>query len=430
MKLEEGMQACPRCNPAEAERLKKQKAKKRWISIGIVSGSLLVMIPLVVLLFLKVGGLFPTEDGYAEETAPPAAEEEQVEPEGQQEGNDPVYTAGEEKGWEDYEQDYQDVLERYRTAFQEEWTMEQYMDAQISYLYSYIDVANIGYTFMDVDADGSEELLVGEKDSDGIIYDMYTLRRETPELILSSAERSRYYLAEDGAIVCEGSNSALQTIYEFYDYLDGTLIWQETVSYDAYRDEENPWFYADSTAEDEKPISEEQAREIIDSHPYIDLEYTSFAETEPSNEEDTGETAGELTEADLNVIKEELMVPVDLQVETVQSEPYYWDSGEIWLVNVEFYYNGNMVAGATVDAETLEAVRNIFVYSLPEETEGISVEGTWRTEGYDEMTNWASSYQIVFREDGTVECTGWRNRDCGYYERKDASTVTAVYTEN
>ncbi len=33
LKLEEGAQVCPRCNPAEAERLRKEKAKNRKIRI-------------------------------------------------------------------------------------------------------------------------------------------------------------------------------------------------------------------------------------------------------------------------------------------------------------------------------------------------------------------------------------------------------------
>ncbi|MCR5687367.1 MAG: hypothetical protein K6G58_05040 [Lachnospiraceae bacterium] len=44
--------------------------------------------------------------------------------------------------------------------------------------------------------------------------------------------------------------------------------------------------------------------------------------------------------------------------------------------------------------------------------------GKWYTEGYDEFENWAMSYIIELREDGTASCNGWRNKDSGYYEEK------------
>ncbi len=40
-----------------------------------------------------------------------------------------------------------------------------------------------------------------------------------------------------------------------------------------------------------------------------------------------------------------------------------WDAGQRWLVNVEVYQDGNFVAGAAVDRDTKEPIRNIYNYN-------------------------------------------------------------------
>ena len=42
--------------------------------------------------------------------------------------------------------------------------------------------------------------------------------------------------------------------------------------------------------------------------------------------------------------------------------------------------------------------------------------GSWYTEDYDEYENWSGSYEIALTPEGTASCTGWRNKDNGYYE--------------
>lgn len=49
--------------------------------------------------------------------------------------------------------------------------------------------------------------------------------------------------------------------------------------------------------------------------------------------------------------------------------------------------------------------------------------GTWLTEDYDEVNNWAGSYKIELTDDGKATCTGWRNRDTGHYAIKDDNHV-------
>ncbi len=45
-----------------------------------------------------------------------------------------------------------------------------------------------------------------------------------------------------------------------------------------------------------------------------------------------------------------------------------------------------------------------------------SVAGTWLTEGYDPENDFATSYSIELKEDGTAECVGYRNKDSGTYK--------------
>ena len=63
-------------------------------------------------------------------------------------------------------------------------------------------------------------------------------------------------------------------------------------------------------------------------------------------------------------IKAQLGVPSDLATEDriYYDEASYWEAGGVWLVQCEFYHNGELVAGASVDRDTGNVMRNIMVY--------------------------------------------------------------------
>ena len=63
--------------------------------------------------------------------------------------------------------------------------------------------------------------------------------------------------------------------------------------------------------------------------------------------------------AQLEELAQRLGVPEDLDVEIRQSEPYYWDTGERWLIQVDVYERGKIIAGSEFDVFTLEAVGGI-----------------------------------------------------------------------
>ena len=71
-----------------------------------------------------------------------------------------------------------------------------------------------------------------------------------------------------------------------------------------------------------------------------------------------------LSDEQLSHVKQALGVPESLDVQvSVGDRRTYWDAAGIWLIDISFYYNGEMVAGALFDADTLELGRNITMYS-------------------------------------------------------------------
>lgn len=74
---------------------------------------------------------------------------------------------------------------------------------------------------------------------------------------------------------------------------------------------------------------------------------------------------GPLSDDLLAIIKDELKIPSDVQVDCVLGEKYYWDVGERWMVYVAFTINDNIVACAEVDANTGELIRGVITYNPP-----------------------------------------------------------------
>lgn len=70
-----------------------------------------------------------------------------------------------------------------------------------------------------------------------------------------------------------------------------------------------------------------------------------------------------LSNQQIETLRKDLKVPDNLEVTVEQGNSYYWDAGGIWVINVAFLHNGQYVAEATVNVQTLEQVRNIMIYS-------------------------------------------------------------------
>lgn len=102
---------------------------------------------------------------------------------------------------------------------------------------------------------------------------------------------------------------------------------------------------------------------IISKMDYSDVNMDELtAETAGSTGEE--ENSAGFSDEDLQEIAASLGVPEDVDVEiTVSGDPYYWEAGQRWLVYVEIYQDGEFVAGASVDRDTKEPVRDIYTYN-------------------------------------------------------------------
>ena len=128
--------------------------------------------------------------------------------------------------------DYAAVFGTYNQLLAEGWGGEELMahDLPLLIMYCVGDAPfdNIGYLLLDVDGDGTQELLTGTLISDEfyapIVFEMYTLTPEGSVVrVFSSQERARYYLCDDNSFLFEGANSAADSVRCFYSYAAGTL---------------------------------------------------------------------------------------------------------------------------------------------------------------------------------------------------------------
>lgn len=139
----------------------------------------------------------------------------------------------------------------------------------------------LGYCYLDIDDDGTEELLFGKDGAgewNGVIYGIYTVRDGKVHCIEYGGERHRFYYCGNGVIENQGAAAAWYSYHKFYNYSDGEFELIEAVIYDGERSFDEPFFYmtGGQTEEEAVPISEKQALEIIEGYDTVDIEFTPF----------------------------------------------------------------------------------------------------------------------------------------------------------
>lgn len=148
---------------------------------------------------------------------------------------------------------YGDILKKHVTAIKEKWDSVKLEEEDMSYMYNVINSSKvnaldkIGYAYYDANADGIEELLIGEISNGawkGIIYDMYTMVDRKPKHVMSGGSRNRYYICDGTFIANEYSSGAKESGVRIYILVENSteLFPQVSFKYDAYTNPKHPWF--------------------------------------------------------------------------------------------------------------------------------------------------------------------------------------------
>ena len=157
---------------------------------------------------------------------------------------------------------YNEVLQKHVKAIKEKWSSEKLEQENMSYMYNVIAQTNknvlnkIGFAYYDTNADGIEELLIGEISSGdwkGVIYDIYTMVDRQPKHVVSGGARNRYYVCDDVFICNEYSSGANESGLGVYILEENSqnLFPQVKFKYDNYTNKNQPWFITYGT-NDEK----------------------------------------------------------------------------------------------------------------------------------------------------------------------------------
>ncbi|MCC8138206.1 MAG: DUF1311 domain-containing protein [Clostridiales bacterium] len=186
---------------------------------------------------------------------------------------------------------YDEILQEYISGFETGWESADFDENGLCYLAAYLSGADeMGYYLTDLDGDGTEELLVGEKGNryeedayTGMFYELYTLDADTEEAERAavSGERSRYYLCTDGTIGYEGSGGYNYSGSGHYQFNGSALEVLSFVLYDGDYDSENPYFYSTTDTWDDHstPISESEAAAIRAAYEYMEIPWLALTES-------------------------------------------------------------------------------------------------------------------------------------------------------
>lgn len=145
------------------------------------------------------------------------------------------------------------------------------------------NAANLGFAFMDLDNNGTVELLLGENtewDNDSVIYDLYTIKDGKRIHVFDGWDRNRYYLAQNGGIINEGSSSAFNSVTAFYYYTEGEIKLMQALIYDSNLDPENPWHLSETSAtefsETDRILDDAEANYILALYPHQQISFEPF----------------------------------------------------------------------------------------------------------------------------------------------------------
>ena len=190
---------------------------------------------------------------------------------------------------------YAEQIERYYTALSNQWDEDAYFENEMSpmAIYYYDDNAldNVGYTLMDLNGDNTQELVIGailNADRDPLVFEIWTLNNGEPVMLAQSGSRNRYYLqyAEDDqqwTIAYEAENGAANHAVYYLHLSDGNFEVIQGVIFDAFANENEPWFMAydlDWDVSNDTPIDEETANAVMEvgRNIYTNAQYRPYSQ--------------------------------------------------------------------------------------------------------------------------------------------------------
>ena len=188
---------------------------------------------------------------------------------------------------------YAEQIGRYHTALSEKWDEGKYFENEMSalpyYYYEGNPLENVGFGFVDLDNDGSWELVIGaiqNAEKDPAVFEIWTLVDGKPVMIAQGGTRNRYvleYVEEDEMwyVVNEGSSSAFCNATYYLALDSGKLEVVQGIVFDASADEQNPWFLTfdqDWDVSNDEHIDEATANSIlnVNRNYYTALEYFPY----------------------------------------------------------------------------------------------------------------------------------------------------------
>lgn len=148
---------------------------------------------------------------------------------------------------------YSDILEKHKTALIEKWDSDKLEKENMSYMYNIIPKDKTGYAYYDINADGIDELVIGEiaeGNWKGVIYDIYTMVDRKPQHVISGGQRNRYYVCDNSFVCREYSSGVSESGVDVYNLVENSteLFPQVSFKYDGYENPKNPYFvsYSDN----------------------------------------------------------------------------------------------------------------------------------------------------------------------------------------
>ena len=253
--------------------------------------------------------------------------------------NAPVETTAPTESGTAIPEAYQPVIAKYVTALTEHWGGEACSNADISLLVSYAtSPSELGYALLDLDNDGTDELIIANDAERQVIYDLYSLVDGKLVHVFTGWDRNSYELREGYRILNIGSNGAASADYVYCHLSNGQLVTDSLIRFDAATDPDHPWFRG-TGENDLAPITDENwsEDEVYNSAASLPIAITPFADASAGSYDPAlADYEGYLSTIDTSSIKYYALRDLDGDG---QNELLLYNSGET-LTKVAAIQNG------------------------------------------------------------------------------------------